>query len=260
MTGVSVVIPVKDDAEHLARCLRALAAQTVAPVEVLVVDDSSVDDSARVAASFGARVLTHSGAGIPASSACGYDAACAEVIARLDADSIPPSDWIERVLGRFEDETVDAVTGPGRFVGFGPAAQLLARVGYMDAYFVLMGLALAHWPLFGSDFAMRREAWLAVADRVHREDGRVHDDVDLSVHLGMRHRIVLDRSLALGVSGRPFADPIGMLRRFDRAFYTLHRHGTAAWPAVRWRRRVRRVLRARRIALSARPARGAARP
>jgi glycosyltransferase involved in cell wall biosynthesis len=34
-TTVSVVIPVKDDAEHLRRCLRALAQQTRPPDEVI---------------------------------------------------------------------------------------------------------------------------------------------------------------------------------------------------------------------------------
>ncbi|NQX27791.1 glycosyltransferase family 2 protein [Microbacteriaceae bacterium VKM Ac-2854] len=240
---VSVVVPVKDDAVALARCLRALAEQTVAPWEVLVVDDSSVDDSAEVARSFGARVLTHDGAGIPASSACGYDAARGELIARLDADSVPPPDWIERVVRCFERGDVDAVTGPGRFVGFGPVRQMLARLVYMDAYFFWMGLALAHWPLYGSALAMRRSVWLAVGPRMHRADARLHDDVDLSLHVGLRYRIAFEQTLAVGVEGSIFADTRGMLRRYERAFYTLYRHGAAGLPLLRWRRRLLLALR-----------------
>lgn len=235
---ISVVIPVKDDAVALTRCLTALAEQTHPPFEVIVVDDSSVDDSAAIARRFGARVVTHTGAGIPASSACGYDAALGDVIARLDADSVPPCEWIERVVRRFERGDADAVTGPGRFVGFGPVRQMLARLVYMDAYFFWMGLALAHPPLYGSALAMRRDVWRAVEPRVHRDDPRLHDDVDLSLHVGLRYRIVVDRSLAVGVERAIFADTRGMLRRYDRAFYTLRHHGLSGVAVLRWRRRL----------------------
>lgn len=40
---LSVVIPVKDDAAELRRCLRALARQTLPPDEIIVVDNASTD-------------------------------------------------------------------------------------------------------------------------------------------------------------------------------------------------------------------------
>ena len=45
---ISVVIPVKNDADLLARCLRAIAGQTRRPDEIVVVDNGSSDDSARL--------------------------------------------------------------------------------------------------------------------------------------------------------------------------------------------------------------------
>ena len=110
--SVSVVIPVKDDAVLLQRCLAALARQTVAPVEVVVVDNGSVDRSAEVAAAYGARVVREAAPGIPAAAATGYDAAIGDVIARCDADSMPPPDWIDRLLDGLRPG-VDAVTGCG---------------------------------------------------------------------------------------------------------------------------------------------------
>jgi glycosyltransferase involved in cell wall biosynthesis len=41
MTSVSVVIPCKDDAEPLARCLESLGEQTLRALEVIVVDNAS---------------------------------------------------------------------------------------------------------------------------------------------------------------------------------------------------------------------------
>ena len=51
--GVSVIVPVKNEAENLRRCLPALAWAD----EVLVVDSQSTDETARVAAEHGAEVV-----------------------------------------------------------------------------------------------------------------------------------------------------------------------------------------------------------
>lgn len=248
---ISVVVPVKDDARHLEQLLALLREQTLAPFEVVVVDDGSTDDSAVVASAAGARVVRHGGAGIPASTAHGFDEARGEVLARLDADSRPGPDWVARVAAHFADPEVGAVTGPGRFDELGPLARVLARFVYMDAYFVLMGSALANWPLFGSNCAVRRSAWEEITDEVHRHDAYVHDDVEISVHLGLRHRIVFDRHLQVGISARPFGALADMVRRFDRAVHTLGRHPGLGSPTQRWTHRVRRRRQERRRRIAA---------
>ena len=97
MIRLSVVVPVLDDAAHLEECLRALARQTLAPYEVVVVDNGSSDDSVAVAQRHGARVVHEALRGIPSAAARGYDAATGDVIVRCDADTRAPVDWLERV-------------------------------------------------------------------------------------------------------------------------------------------------------------------
>jgi glycosyltransferase involved in cell wall biosynthesis len=53
---VSVVIPCYNAAAYIAATLQSVLRQTHPVHEVLVVDDGSQDDSARIAASFGAPV------------------------------------------------------------------------------------------------------------------------------------------------------------------------------------------------------------
>ncbi|WP_243696812.1 glycosyltransferase family 2 protein [Labedella endophytica] len=236
---MSVVIPVKDDADHLRVCLAALAAQTVAPFEVIVVDNASVDDSAAVAAAGGASVVFEPHPGIAAAASTGYDAALGDIIARIDADSEPPAGWIERIVADLADPEVHAVTGPGTFPDLSGPAVHLARYLYMEAYFLLVGSALAHWPLFGSNFAMRASAWRAVRCAVRRDDPEVHDDMDLSVVLGRHHRIRLDRELTMPISARPFSGLASMWTRNRRAFHTLRVGGRDASPVRRWRARIR---------------------
>src|SRR5690625_302930 len=56
---ISVIIPARNEERNLPMLLKSLTGQTLQPVEVLVVDDDSEDDTAEVAASFGTRVLQY---------------------------------------------------------------------------------------------------------------------------------------------------------------------------------------------------------
>ncbi|MCU1432036.1 MAG: glycosyl transferase family 2, partial [Actinotalea sp.] len=81
---LSVVVPVKDDAVALRRCLRQIGRQTVEPLEVIVVDNGSRDTTAAVAREHGARVVVEAAPGIAAAASAGYDAAVGQVIVRCD--------------------------------------------------------------------------------------------------------------------------------------------------------------------------------
>ncbi|GAB3556005.1 glycosyltransferase family A protein [Arthrobacter tumbae] len=235
MPSLSVVIPCKDDAGPLTRCLEALAAQTTAPLEVIVVDNNSTDDSAEVAVRFGARVLTEPVPGIAAAASTGYDAALGSIIVRCDADTIPPADWLQRIADRFDAEPDLAVlTGPGVFYGTTPLRARIAAVAYMQGYFLSMGLAIGHWPPFGSNCAFRRTDWESVRSRIHRDDAEVHDDVDFGFALYPTQRTAYDRSLKVGISARALEGGRKARLRFTRAVHTLALHWRQAPPWERW--------------------------
>lgn len=241
MAEVSVVIPVRNDAEQLRRCLAALARQTVAPLEVVVVDNASTDDSAAVARAHGARVVTEPRVGIPAAAATGYDAAVGSIIARLDADSVPPEDWVEQVhaaLDRRPDAV--AVTGFGVFHDAPPGLRRLLPVLYLGSYYLLGLAAAGHHVLWGSSMAVRREAWAAASGRVHRTEREIHDDLDLALVLGPGARVHLVPSLTVGASVRALHGLPQLRRRFDRAFRTLRLNWRDSPPWERWAVTLRR--------------------
>ena len=86
---VSVIIPAHNDARHLRECLDSVLAQDV-PVEVIVVDDGSEDDTASILASYGDRVkaIRQANAGAGAARNAGMNIASGEFIAFLDADDV----------------------------------------------------------------------------------------------------------------------------------------------------------------------------
>lgn len=235
---VSVVIPVKDDAGTLTECLRLLQAQTVPALEVVVVDNGSRDDSAAVAAGFGARVVSEHRPGIPAAAATGYDAAYGEVIARCDADSRPPADWLERIVGRMAEEPeLDALTGGGRFYDLPGWAEPTVRHAYLGSYYVMVHAAIGQTTLWGSNMALRSRTWREVRHLVHL-DPELHDDMDLAFCLGAARRVSYDRRLVVGVSARSLRGRQQLRRRMDRAFRTLRTNWDVTPPWTRWRVRL----------------------
>jgi GT2 family glycosyltransferase len=114
----SVLIPSYRRVPLLEPCLRALARQTVAPGEVIVVwqgDDEPTRDKADELARclpLNLRVVHAPEAGIVAAENVALDRATGEIILLIDDDAIAPPDWVERHLAHYQDPTVGAVGGP----------------------------------------------------------------------------------------------------------------------------------------------------
>ncbi|MDH2427103.1 glycosyltransferase family 2 protein [Sphaerisporangium sp. TRM90804] len=100
MTGhsplVSVIVPNYNYAASLELCLRALQAQTYRPVELLVVDDRSTDDSVAVARRLGVRVVsTERNMGVAAARNLGAAHANGEILVFADSDVAAYPDAVE---------------------------------------------------------------------------------------------------------------------------------------------------------------------
>ena len=229
MIRVCVVIPALNDSSMLEVCLQALGAQSRPADEIIVVDNGSTDDTAAVARAAGARVIEEPVRGIFPATAAGFDAVDSDLIARLDADSVPPADWLERVVEAFEQNpALDLLSGPGDYYGASPLVHWLAENLYIGGYVWFVGGLLGHPPLFGSNVALRTSAWRRLRGAVHRERGDIHDDLDLSIHIEPDMGVRFDPTLRVGVSARPFESFSGFARRIDWAFGTL---------ALNWRER-----------------------
>ncbi|MCW4461912.1 glycosyltransferase family 2 protein [Sphingomonas sp. BT-65] len=102
---ISVIVPVWNGEAVLARCLAALAAQTLPrqAYEVIVVDNGSTDATPGIARGFaGVQLLSEPAPGSYAARNMAIGVAAAPLIAFTDADCVPDPDWLERALAAAE--------------------------------------------------------------------------------------------------------------------------------------------------------------
>jgi len=105
---LTVVIPTLNEIADLPGLLDALAVQTCPPDEVIIADAGSTDGTAELAQARGARVVR---GGMPAVGRnAGARVAGGDLLLFLDADVLPPPDFIARSLEEFELKHYDVAT------------------------------------------------------------------------------------------------------------------------------------------------------
>jgi len=100
---ISCIVPVYNGERFLAEALDSILAQSLAPFEVIVVDDGSTDTTPAVATRYGQRItyIRQDNAGPSAARNRGVRAARGELVAFLDADDIWRPDKLARQAARF---------------------------------------------------------------------------------------------------------------------------------------------------------------
>ncbi|MDO5669402.1 MAG: glycosyltransferase family A protein [Corynebacterium sp.] len=225
---ISIVIPCLNDASLLRRCLASLAAQETAPDEVIVVDNGSTDDSAEVARQAGAIVLEEPRRGITWATHSGFDAASGDILARIDADVIAPADYLTRLHAAWDaaerspGRRVIGVTGVARFEIPGWAGHL-ASTAYLTAYRRSVGSALGHYPLFGTNYSVRREWWQNVRERLDSSDTESHEDMQMSFEVRTEETVWFQPDLTLDMDARALMGTRQIVRRFRRGMHTILR-------------------------------------
>jgi glycosyltransferase involved in cell wall biosynthesis len=114
--NVTALICVRDGQDHLADALLSAQAQTLAPAEVVVIDDGSTDASAAIARSHGARVVQQPPLGLGAARNAAIRACRTDMAAFLDADDL----WVPNKL---ELQAAAFAADPELDVCFGHACE-----------------------------------------------------------------------------------------------------------------------------------------
>jgi hypothetical protein len=112
MPDISVIIPTWNRADLLQSALENLRQQTLSPAEIVVVDNGSVDETAKVAARFGSQhIALERNFGFAAAVNAGISAAGHEWILILNNDVELQPDWIERAIEAASQEGAQFIAG-----------------------------------------------------------------------------------------------------------------------------------------------------
>ena len=123
--SVSVIVPARDEAHNIARCVASLVASDYPALEVIVVDDRSGDGTGAAARSVGSglarRLQVIDGAELPEGWfgkqwACwqGYRAAQGQLLLFTDADTVHEPTLVTRAVAGLQAERADCLTVIGR--------------------------------------------------------------------------------------------------------------------------------------------------
>lgn len=178
---ISLVIPVYNEADGLKACLDSIAAQTVMPDEVIVVDNNSTDGSAEVAARYTfVTVLHEKTQGTIAARDRGFDAAAGDIIGRIDADCILKPDWTTQLRQIFKDKSVDAVAGIIETDAF-PWRTPLRTTFWSRMYLGISNAYFGVQIMQGGNMAFRRDAWCQIRLDTQTDSYAIHEDQDISI-------------------------------------------------------------------------------
>ena len=94
---ISVVIPAYNEEKYIRNSLNSLKQQVEQPDEIIIVDNLSQDKTILIAKEFNVKVIEGRTKGIGHARSIGFDTVQNEIIARCDADTVVPSNWIKKI-------------------------------------------------------------------------------------------------------------------------------------------------------------------
>jgi len=206
---ISVVIPTYNRATIVGKALESVFAQTLAPREIIVVNDGSKDNTAEVLAGYGGRIvaITQPNAGLSGARNTGIKAATSEWIAFLDDDD----EWTPtrlatavETIGRHPDVPVHA-TNTAIVMEDGSEHDMFTLRGRTATEHMRVDRPLS-WILGGCFFAQTIVARRDLLIDVGLFRKTFYEDMDMFIRLAARAPWTVDVRRALRLIRRPGED------------------------------------------------------
>lgn len=113
---ISVIVPIYNTAKYLPRCLDSIISQTYKNLEIILIDDGSSDNSGKIADEYAKKdkrikIKHQKNAGQSNARNNGLTIASGDYISFIDSDDIIKSNFIEKLLNTYDDNTSLSVCG-----------------------------------------------------------------------------------------------------------------------------------------------------
>ena len=114
MTLVSIIVPIYNTQEYLAKCLDSLVKQTYKNIEIILVDDGSLDQCLSICKAFAQKdtrikIITQKNSGVASARINGFLHSTGELIMFVDSDDYISNDMVRSMLDTQQKYLVDMV-------------------------------------------------------------------------------------------------------------------------------------------------------
>ncbi len=176
---ISIVIPAYNEEKNILRTLLSLTSNiTARPVEIIVVNNNSKDNTESLVRAAGVKCVLETKQGITAARNAGLAVATGNYILNADADSIYPADWIELMTAPLAQNNVSLTYGRFAFIPTGKTSRF-SYFFYEHAADIIRAINKTFREeavnVYGFNSGYRREQGLAVNGYDHppgtNEDG-----------------------------------------------------------------------------------------
>lgn len=224
---VSVIIPAHNEAASISRTLEAVLAQTYPDFEVIVVDNASSDGTGDIASRFPVKVVREARKGLLWAREAGRLAAGGEIIANIDADCLPESDWLSRGAAHFGNTSIAAVTGPYDYHDAGTFFRMTSF--FVQKYLYRIASTIVQLPLIRQGAMLIGGNNFIRADVMRRAGGYntaltfYGEDTDTAKRVSRFGRVAFDPQLVMKTSARRFKAE-GIISVETKYIYHFFRH------------------------------------
>ncbi|MES2409501.1 MAG: glycosyltransferase family A protein [Patescibacteria group bacterium] len=203
---VSLVVPAYNEEKYIGKCLQAVIDSGAKFFEIIVIDNASKDRTGEIARGFtahGVRVVREENKGLTMARQRGYIESKGEIIANIDADTLMPHGWYEKIQNIFKKrDDIVCVSGPYIYFDISKLKQFLIKYFYW--YLVALPMYyLVGYMVVGGNFAIRR----SVLDKMEGFDTRISfygEDTNIARRASKFGRVLFIPNFTILTSGRRF--------------------------------------------------------
>ena len=186
---ISIIIPALNAANTLEICLQSIITQNYLNFEVLVVDNNSTDDTAKIAVQNGVRVINYSDK--YSANICrnlGAAHALGEVLLFLDSDVVLPKGTLQWCVEYFSNSEVSAVIGVYSAKHRNPNICSQYKNFWIRYSYLYRGNKIGG--IFGAVSAIRKKVFTEAGEFDEKLRVKEIDDLDLGIRIrNIGHKI-----------------------------------------------------------------------
>jgi len=199
--AISLIIPAYNEEDYLPACLDAVMRNLAGKaMEIIVVDNNSTDGTRQIVERYPmVKYVFEPRKGITRARQRGYCAATGDILAYIDADTVPPAGWIEQIWEQFGTRSnLACLSGPYSFYDLSRVRNAISSGWFVAArpLYKITGHMMV-----GGNFAIRRE----VLEKMGGFDSSIEfygEDVDVGKRARKHGKVLFSNRFVMPTSGR----------------------------------------------------------